>query len=451
MRRKGRLCALIMALALACTGFSACNSQGGENSSSTEPDSSAQGSSDTAAADTSDEALSIHYLSARGTNEGTIQSLQKIADEYQETHPNFNYEIESIADRSSYLQKLRILASSDELPEWFDSDADSFFAELVGKDAVADIGALYDELGVADDFYTVAKDYQRLSDGFLGLISWQANTEYFWYNKTVFEAAGVTETPKTFDEFFAACDKIKAAGATPVALAGGDTWPLLRWAAFVPFRTRGNEFIEKARVGEESFGSETGMEAANFVQKVVGYFQEGWSTADSATCVNLVTTGQAAMIYDGTWQLPYFVDDKMELKEDIGYFPLPSVSDKDVTSASDYWAHAGIGTGVRKDAMTDEMKNYFSFLFSKYADVCMYDFNTPPSMKPTIREDLSDLYQEMLDNFGNVNTYAYCWDVRIDAASNEVLGRETPNLALGNITPEEWAAALDEAVEQNVG
>ena len=141
----------------------------------------------------------------------------------------------------------------------------------------------------------------------------------------------------------------------------------------------------------------------------------------------------------------------MELKEDIGYFPLPSVSNKDVTSASDYWAHAGIGTAVRKDAMTDEMKNYFSFLFGKYADVCMYDFNTVPSMKPTIRDDLSDLYQEMLDNFGNVNTYAYCWDVRIDAASNEVLGRETPNLALGSITPEEWAAALDEAVKQNVG
>lgn len=117
MRRKGRLCALIMALALACTGFSACNSQGGENSSSTEPDSSAQGSSDTAAADTSDEALSIHYLSARGAQEGTMQSLQKIADEYKETHPNFTYETEIIADRSSYLQKLRILASSDELPD----------------------------------------------------------------------------------------------------------------------------------------------------------------------------------------------------------------------------------------------------------------------------------------------------------------------------------------------
>ena len=134
MKRKGRLCALILALVLACTGFSACSNGGGESSTSVpESGSSALESGGT---DASDEALSIHYLSARGANEGTIQSLQKIADEYQETHPNFNYEVEIISDRSSYLQKLRILASSDELPEWFDSDADSFYAELVGKDAV---------------------------------------------------------------------------------------------------------------------------------------------------------------------------------------------------------------------------------------------------------------------------------------------------------------------------
>ena len=131
MKRKGRLCALVLAMAFACTGFSACGNGGGE-SSAPAPDSSSSApeSSGTGA---SDEALSIHYLTARGANEGTIQALQKIADEYQETHPNFNYEVEIISDRSSYLQKLRILASSDELPEWFDSDADSFYAELVGK------------------------------------------------------------------------------------------------------------------------------------------------------------------------------------------------------------------------------------------------------------------------------------------------------------------------------
>lgn len=141
MKRKGRLCALVLTMALACTGFSACSSNGGGESSASVPESGSS-APESSGTDASDEALSIHYLTARGANEGTIQSLQKIADEYQETHPKFNYEVEIISDRSSYLQKLRILASSDELPEWFDSDADSFYAELVGKDAVADIGVV---------------------------------------------------------------------------------------------------------------------------------------------------------------------------------------------------------------------------------------------------------------------------------------------------------------------
>lgn len=438
---KGALC-LIVCLAMLATGISGCSQ--GEDSSSPSANAGSEVSKG------NDSALSIHYLSARSPSEGTVHALQEIADEYKADHPNFNYEVESIADRSSYLQKLKILASSEELPEWFDSDADSFYAGLVEKGVTADIEALYNELGVSDKFFKVAKDYQRLPNGYLGLISWQGNTEYFWYHKPSFEKAGIKTPPKTFDELFEACEKLKAAGITPIAMAGGDTWPLLRYAAFVPFRIAGNDFIEKARVGEESFGSEAGLAAANFVQKIEPYFQTGWSTADSATAVSLVASGQAGMIYDGTWQLPNFVGDDKELKPEFGYFPLPILSESDKTSSSDYWAHSGIGMAVHKDAMTDAMKDYFKTVFNKYADICLYDYNTVPSIQPTIRDELPKIYKELISNFSNVNTYAYCWDVRIDSASNEVLGRETPNLALGSITPEEWAKRLDDAVKQNV-
>lgn len=40
------------------------------------------------------------------------------------------------------------------------------------------------------------------------------------YNKEIFEKAGISETPKTFDELIADFDKVKAAGYTPLALAG---------------------------------------------------------------------------------------------------------------------------------------------------------------------------------------------------------------------------------------
>lgn len=46
---------------------------------------------------------------------------------------------------------------------------------------------------------------------------------WMFYSKPVFEKAGISEAPKTWDEFFAAMDKIKAAGLTPIAW-GGQSW-----------------------------------------------------------------------------------------------------------------------------------------------------------------------------------------------------------------------------------
>lgn len=46
---------------------------------------------------------------------------------------------------------------------------------------------------------------------------------WMFYSKPVFEKAGITEAPKSWDEFFAAMDKIKAAGLTPIAW-GGQSW-----------------------------------------------------------------------------------------------------------------------------------------------------------------------------------------------------------------------------------
>jgi multiple sugar transport system substrate-binding protein len=48
------------------------------------------------------------------------------------------------------------------------------------------------------------------------------------YNKTVFDKAGVTSVPKTFDEFLTACAKIKAIGITPIGLKN-DSWASFIW------------------------------------------------------------------------------------------------------------------------------------------------------------------------------------------------------------------------------
>ena len=54
--------------------------------------------------------------------------------------------------------------------------------------------------------------------GTLKTIPYQPNVFAFFYNKDLFEQAGITEEPKTWDEFKDVCQKLKDAGITPMTM-----------------------------------------------------------------------------------------------------------------------------------------------------------------------------------------------------------------------------------------
>ena len=397
-----------------------------------------------------DRELNINWLSSRSASEATILAIQDIAKQYQEENPDldFNFEIENISDHTAYLQKLKILAASDELPEWFDSDPDTWFADIVADGKAYSFEDLYKDLGMYDQIFPISKEYARLSDGSLNLMTLQCNTEYFFYNKDLFEQAGITEAPKTFDELLADCKLLQDQEIIPIAM--GADWPILRYIAQVPFRLTGNEYIENAVSGEGSFGEEAGLKGAQFMQDIAQYFQEGWSSADYDTMIDLFASGQAAIMYNGTWALDQadMIGEDGNIKDNIGYFTMPTYSDADVTTATDFFANSGIGTAIRTDAVDDEMKAWMKYLLEHYADASL-SYNQLPSVMPDeeTMQSLPKVYQQIIEDVSNVKEYAKCWDVVIDSALVEPLEKETVILALGQETPEEWAANMDEYVK----
>lgn len=397
-----------------------------------------------------DRELNINWLSSRSASEATILAIQDIAKQYQEENPDldFNFEIENISDHTAYLQKLKILAASDELPEWFDSDPDTWFADIVADGKAYSFEDLYKELGMYDQIFPISKEYARLSDGSLNLMTLQCNTEYFFYNKDLFEQAGITEAPKTFDELLADCKLLQDQEIIPIAM--GADWPILRYIAQVPFRLTGNEYIENAVSREGSFGEEAGLKGAQFMQDIAQYFQEGWSSADYDTMNDLFASGQAAIMYNGTWALEQadMIGEDGNIKDNIGYFTMPTYSDADVTTATDFFANSGIGTAIRTDAVDDEMKAWIKYLLEHFADASL-SYDQLPSVMPDeeTMQSLPKVYQQIIEDVSNVKEYAKCWDVVIDSALVEPLEKETVILALGQETPEEWAANMDEYVK----
>lgn len=397
---------------------------------------------------TTGEEYEIYYIAISETG-GQIQNLLDIVEMYKEqVNPNFTMTIEYITDQQARNQKIRTLAASNELPDWFTCDIDSFFNELWDAGMVANIGDIYDQLGIRDNFYPISLNYPSTDEGEVCGISWQSQSEFFYYNKDVFEAAHIDSVPKTMDELFEVCQKIQETGKVPIAMDGA--WRLLRFLAFVPYRMTGNEFIETAAAGSQPFSSEVGLAGAQFIEDIGQYFQKGWTTADSTTVAQLVVNGDAGMYYSGSWDLNIFGKENMELLDNIGIFTLPALGEDDATAPTDGFYNGGTPTVISAEcAAEEEFMNFFRFLWDHYNDGAFEHGYLPPG-KPSSMEGASELQKELLNNYANAGSFAKCWDVVADVATSEVLLNETPSLTLGDLTPEEWAARLDEAIKQNV-
>lgn len=451
--------ALAVSLLAGCSGGGGTTAESAAQPSSAVPSGEGAGSQEEAAAEPgataggdftqiSGEPLVIDYLSSDNATGSVPLSIKDVVELYNGQGGNVTMNIENISDRATYLQKVKILASSNELPTWFNADAEPYFESLCKTGIIANVGELFNELDITDKFFPMSLKYSAFEDGSLYVMSWQGIVEYFWYNKNMFAEAGITETPKTFDELKQVCQTLLDAGMTPISLGNFDM--VMRYPAFVPFRMAGNEFINDARIGEQSFTNEIGQAGAQFFVDMTPYFSKGWNASDPTTQLDLFTSQQAAILYTGTWDSADLTDENMELLDFIGYFPLPANNpETDVTTTQDYYAHSGIGTAILQEAMNDEMKSFIYFLWQNYADISMYNHNTIPSLPPTIRDDLPEFYKECINALNNVNTFAHCWDVRLDAATNEVYRRELTNLGMGQITPEEFGRRMDAAVAEN--
>jgi raffinose/stachyose/melibiose transport system substrate-binding protein len=293
----------------------------------------------------------------------------------------------------------------------------------------------------------VSTAYPTWDDGSNNLITLNANAEYFFYNKALFTEAGV-KPPQTLDELLGTCDQLTDKGITPIAINGKDLWPYYRYLGMPAFRATGNQFLDDLKTGKASMTDPVGIESATFLQDVGRCFQDGFSNTDYTTAINLFTSGKAAMVYDGTWELPSFTDKDGNLKKDIGYFKKPTKGADDVAPPTDFYANSGIGTAILKKSLNPELKDFLAYFFAHYAETAFYDYGVIPSIRPEIRDSVAPVYRDVLDDIAGVGTFAKVWDVQLDPNTGAVMGREGTNLLLKKETPEEFGQKVDASVKE---
>lgn len=152
----------------------------------------------------------------------------------------------------------------------------------------------------------------------------------FYYNQKIFADNGL-DVPATYEDLLALAPVINEKGIVPVAMDGGDGWPLAIYLTDLLVRINGDcskEISEAINGGD--FSNPVFVEATNLLVETVkaGVFQTGYESQDYGTAMNLFTNGQAAMFYMGSWESSMASNEDIpeEVRSNIRAFTMPPLS-----------------------------------------------------------------------------------------------------------------------------
>jgi len=259
------------------------------------------------------------------TQETTQRSaMDAIIADFEEANPGTKIELE---ERSVDEMKtaMRQTAGTDAGPDVYRYwQGAGLGGELVAADVSLDLTEYYKEYGWEDRFTPTAMASITQYGGYHGVPFIQA-TEALYYNKTLFEEAGITDLPTTYDELVAAADKLVAAGITPIEFGGTVNWHVMRLLDSIIETKCGAETADALNTGDGDWSAEPCVTEAFTELKKWGddYINEGFMGISNDDSSQLFFSGQAAMALEGTWLNSQVVDNGMDPAE-VGIFPFPT-------------------------------------------------------------------------------------------------------------------------------
>jgi raffinose/stachyose/melibiose transport system substrate-binding protein len=259
----------------------------------------------------------------------TLEEAQKAAWEdlvagFEEANPGITIQTEERAT-DPHKDALRQAAGTDAGPDIYRYwGGPGLGGELVDVGLSADLTEYYEEYGWADQLSPAALANATQYGGHHGVPMMQL-TEAVFYNKTLFEQAGITDVPSTYDELVAAAEQLKDAGITPMTFGGTVNWHVMRLLDSIIETTCGAEKADELNTGDGNWAEEACVtEAFTELEKWGNdYLPQGFMGISNDDAAQLFYSGQAAMTIEGDWFGPMTIDGGMA-EEEVGLFTFPT-------------------------------------------------------------------------------------------------------------------------------
>ncbi|MDF7665987.1 ABC transporter substrate-binding protein [Bifidobacterium sp. ESL0745] len=415
--KKVKIAAAAVAAALAMTSLSAC---GNNNQQSTGSKSSAP--------------ATIEFMTMQSQGTSQLAAIQAVAKDFEAKNPNIKIKI--LPGSNSNENDIKVRLAGHNPPDmwathgWSRDRYSNFLEPMQNRPWAKNLRSVGDSIfkDSKGHFYTLPVDIQ---------------VSGIMYNKTVLQKAGVD--PKgiaTWDDFEKACDKIKAAGMTPIVNNAKDAGAPGDLADYILPGMYTQSQLKDLKAGK--FDTDTYVKFASLVKKWVDakYFNVDYSSATNDDTARALASDKAAFYFrsNSKGQLVESYNPNVKL----GMMPVPAEVGKPYFSLGE-----DLAFGVSKTSKHKEQA-------LKFVDFMAEPANMKKLVKTSMNNSALSNVDSALGQFQD--TYDYwvtqkktktipLFDRSYMTGIFQMLSKSTDGLLTGQLTPQAAADQVKSAYE----
>lgn len=259
---------------------------------------------------------------AEGSEKAGLDALVKVFDDQ---NPDQKFVNGAVAGGAGSDAK-NVLASrlqTNDPPDTFQAHAGAELSDYINNGQIEDLSSMYEEQGWNDVFPQPLLDRLTQDGKIYSVPSNIHRANVVWANTAVLKDAGLDPkaTYDSLDDWFAALDKVKAAGKIPLSVA--TDWTQVHLLENVLLADLGADAYNGLWDGTTDWsGTEVGDALADYA-KLFKYTNSDRQSLDWPDATQLVIDGDAAFNVMGDWAVAAFEEQGKVLDKDYLAFPVP--------------------------------------------------------------------------------------------------------------------------------
>ncbi|MGE7604586.1 extracellular solute-binding protein [Peribacillus sp. NPDC097675] len=403
--------------------------------------------------DSKDKTITFMHLWPAGSSKQQNLIVTDIIKQYEAENKDVKIKVE-VLENEQYKNKMKVLSSSNELPDVGFTWAAGYMTPFVKGGLFAELDDVLDD-GLKDSFVSGTTEAYALEGKTYGL-PLELNIAPIYYNKEIFKKYNL-EVPQTYEEFQKIVKTLAAKGVAPIALGNKDRWTGSLWYMYLADRIGGTEVLNKAIDRTGSFEDPALITAAEEIQSLVkaNAFNKGFNGMSNDEGKAEFYNGNAAMYLMGTWELPNFTTNEeipQEFRDNIGFFKFP-VYEGGKGELDSWVGGPGVGMFVSENSeVKEESKKFVKYFVEKWGEQAVEKAGIIPATKvDTASVDLPPLYIDVLNELNKASNLTLFADVQMSASVAETHLNLIQSLYGNEVKPKDFAKQHEDALKAEEG